>query len=191
MANGKFKTGRGRAKSPARAIGGAVEDIVAGRFNLAKFVALLVVLLSFFSAYRYAPGRIIGVADGDTVIIYTSERERLKVRLYGVDAPEGGQPWGGEAESFVRGLAWLQEVELRVLSTDQYGRAVALVKLPDGRSLNEELVRRGHAWVYRDYCKEYFCGGWLRLEKAARENKNGLWSEPSPTAPWNWRKRRN
>lgn len=181
----------GRPKSPAREIARAAKGIKRGRFTSNRLIALIIALLSAFGVYQYAPGRVLSVADGDTLTVYTEKRERKKVRLYGVDAPEGKQAWGPEARDFVNDLVFLQEVELNVMETDQYGRAVALVKLADGRILNEELVKNGHAWVYRRYCREAFCGNWIDMELAARAKKQGLWSQKNPVAPWNWRKRNN
>lgn len=177
-----------RGKSPAREIVKAADDIRRGRFTLKKFIALLVLLASAFGLYQYAPGKVIKVADGDTITVYTKEREKRKIRLYGVDAPESKQAWGQEATDFVSDLVFLQEVEISVVNEDRYGRDVALVKLPDGRILNEELVRHGHAWVYRDYCREALCNNWIDLELRARTEKSGLWSQKNPTAPWRWRK---
>lgn len=179
----------GRAKSPARAIKRAAGEIRRGRLTWKGLAGLILALIAAFGVYEYAPGRVIRVADGDTVTVYTKERERKKIRLYGVDAPEAGQDWGPEAADFVRDLVFLQEVEVSVINHDRYGREVALVRLADGRILNEELVRNGHAWVYRRYCKEAFCDNWIALELVARAQKRGLWSQPSPTAPWNWRRR--
>lgn len=170
---------------------GAADDIRRGRFTFKKFVALVLFLLSAFGVYEYAPGRVIKVADGDTITVYTTEREKQKIRLYGVDAPESAQSWGPEAREFVSDLVFLQEVEISVVNTDRYGREVALVKLKDGRILNEELVKNGHAWVYRDYCREAFCANWIDMELRARYAKAGLWSQKNPTAPWRWRKQNN
>jgi endonuclease YncB( thermonuclease family) len=133
---------------------------------------------------------VIRVADGDTLTLFSRERDIEKIRLYGVDAPESGQPWGPEAGIFVSDLAMLQEVEIEALERDRYGRLVAVLRLPDGRSLNEELLRNGHAWVYRDYCRDLRCLAWLALEGEARLQRRGLWADENPVAPWVWRARR-
>jgi endonuclease YncB( thermonuclease family) len=60
------------------------------------------------------------------------------------------------------------------------------VLLPDGRSLNHELVGAGLAWWYRRYAP-----GDLdleRLESEAREAKRGLWADAEPVPPWEWRR---
>ncbi|MDR2503970.1 MAG: thermonuclease family protein [Deltaproteobacteria bacterium] len=152
-----------------------------------SLLSLLLALLAAVGAYSFAPGRVIRVADGDTLTMFSPEREMLKVRLYGVDAPESDQPGGKEARAFASDLALLHEVEVRTLDTDRYGRSVGMVRLTDGRMLNEELVRAGLAWVYLDYCREIQCVRWLALEKEARAAGRGLWKRKNPVPPWEWR----
>ena len=150
--------------------------------------SLIVGLLVLLSLFAFAQGKVIKVTDGDSLTVLTSEGKFTTVRLYGVDCPEFRQEGGPEAADFASDLAFLKEVRLTVLNVDQYGRSVALVHLPDGRTLNQELVEAGHAWVYTNYCKESFCGAWKALEQKAKAQKKGLWSRSNPQAPWNWRK---
>lgn len=75
-------------------------------------------------------------------------------------------------------------VIVRVKARDRYGRLVADVILPDGRVLNHELVRAGFAWWFRRYSTDTT----LRdLEAEARADKRGLWADPKPVPPWEWR----
>jgi endonuclease YncB( thermonuclease family) len=77
-------------------------------------------------------------------------------------------------------------VTVRVRDIDRYKRTVAEIVLPDGRNLNQELVRAGLAWWYRQYARKEMV---LRdLEQRARAAKRGLWSDPNPVAPWEWRR---
>jgi endonuclease YncB( thermonuclease family) len=66
---------------------------------------------------------------------------------------------------------------------------VAVVTLDDGRVLNEELLKNGHAWLYTAYCKTARCADWQKLEAGARLQKAGLWRDKKPVAPWQWRRR--
>jgi hypothetical protein len=82
-------------------------------------------------------------------------------------------------------MAFGKDVTIRVLDKDRYGRTVAEVILPEERSLNREMVGQGMAWWYRQFAprdRELD-----RLESEARTAKRGLWSQPDPTPPWDWR----
>ena len=76
-------------------------------------------------------------------------------------------------------------VTVEVRDRDRYGRTVGEVVLPDGRSLNLELVKAGYAWWYRKYSHDQAIG---ELEEAARRARRGLWADKEPMAPWEWRK---
>jgi endonuclease YncB( thermonuclease family) len=149
--------------------------------------AALVILLLFFG-FVFFQGRVVSVADGDTLSVLGNNARVLKVRLYGIDCPESAQPGGEGAAAFARETALFADVGLTVLDTDQYGRTVAIVRLPDGRLLNEELLRAGHAWVYRDFCREAVCAAWLLMEEEARRAGRGLWRSAGPIPPWQWRR---
>ena len=149
-------------------------------------VALLLVLALIFS-YVAMQGKVVRVDDGDTVSIFTREGALQKVRLYGIDCPEYKQRGGREAAAFTRNAALRHTVKLSVMDRDRFERVVALVRLSDGRILNEELLRAGHAWVYRDYCLQPFCQSWIALEQEARCAKRGLWADANPQPPWHWR----
>ncbi|WP_243311917.1 thermonuclease family protein [Fundidesulfovibrio agrisoli] len=131
-------------------------------------------------------GTVQRVADGDTITV-----EGVHVRLFGIDAPELAQLDGREARDYLSHLALGKRVDVREKDIDAYGRTVAVVLLPDGSELNSEMVRAGHAWVYRNYCRP--CYGLRLAETAARLRGLGLWADPAPVPPWQWRKhhRRN
>jgi endonuclease YncB( thermonuclease family) len=74
----------------------------------------------------------------------------VKIRLHGIDAPESGQDFGSRAKQTASELAFGKEVTIRPLDTDRYGRTVADVILPDGRSMNREMVAQGLSWWYRE-----------------------------------------
>lgn len=128
--------------------------------------------------------RVIGVSDGDTITVLR-DRTPVKLRLHGVDAPETGQDFGTQAKALTSKLAFGQTVSVKVVDTDRYGRLVAEVSLADGRLLNHELVRAGLAWWYRKYAPHDH--DLERLESDARTGRRGLWADPEPTAPWDYR----
>ena len=153
-----------------------------------KILLLLAGGLAVLGGFLFSQGRVIKVADGDTIVVLTGPGTTERVRLYGIDSPESAQKGGAEAAAFARDMLLFQPVSLSVMDRDQYGRAVALVKLRDGRIANAEMVREGHAWVYRNYCREAFCASWLALEHRARKQGLGLWREGNPVSPWKWRR---
>jgi micrococcal nuclease len=104
-----------------------------------------------------------------------------KIRLYGIDAPEGGQDAGNRAKKFVSDLVFGKQVRVVQMDIDRYDRVVVYV---GDVNVNEALVKNGLAWVCQRYCKISICSSWLSLEVQARAAKTGLWSHPNPVAPW-------
>ena len=131
------------------------------------------------------PARVTSVVDGDSLEVERSG-ELLRLRLHGIDCPEWDQPYGRAARRFTAGLASGELVSVVPIDEDEYGRVVAEVFLPDGRSLNRELVRAGLAWWYRRYADDVEL---KRLEAEARKGRRGLWGDPDPVPPWVWRHR--
>src|SRR5262249_48224820 len=118
-------------------------------------------------------GKVVGISDGDTISV-VRDGKGVKVRLYGVDAPEKAQGFGTQARKFTGDLVFQRDVTVVVRDTDRYGRLVGDVLLPDGRSLNQELVRAGLAWWYRQYAPHDTT--LAQLESEARTAKRGLWA---------------
>jgi endonuclease YncB( thermonuclease family) len=117
-------------------------------------------------------GKVIGITDGDTLRVLR-EKSPVKIRLHGIDCPESGQDFGTQAKRKTSELAFGQVVKVQEHGLDRYGRTVADVILPDGRSLNRELVRQGVAWWYRKYAPHD--SQLSQLEAEARAAKRGLW----------------
>jgi len=130
-------------------------------------------------------GKVVGLSDGDTLSVLR-DGKAVKVRLYGVDTPEKKQAFGTQARKFTGDLVFQQVVTVQIRATDRYGRLVGEVLLPDGRSLNQLLVQAGMAWWYQPYARKELL--LAQLEAEARAAKRGLWADPSPVAPWQWRK---
>jgi endonuclease YncB( thermonuclease family) len=125
------------------------------------------------------------VDDGDTIRVLRG-RQRLTIRLHGIDAPERGQAYGNRARQFTDALCAGATVTISEVELDQYGRTVAEVILPDGRSLNREVVRAGYAWWYRRYSDDPVLEA---LEADARRSGTGLWRDRDPVPPWEFRRR--
>lgn len=131
-------------------------------------------------------GRVIGVSDGDTITVLV-EGEHRKIRLSGIDCPEKSQDFGQQAKSFTSKNAFAKKVKVIPVGHDRYKRTIAEVILPNGKNLNNLLLTNGFAWFYEQYSKDFEK---QKLEMAARLAKIGLWSQPEPHAPWNFRKQR-
>jgi endonuclease YncB( thermonuclease family) len=148
-------------------------------------VAITVFCLPLVVAAEQFTGKVVGIADGDTISVLRAGKA-VKVRLHSVDTPEKAQAFGTQARQFTSELAFQQTVTVLVQTTDQYGRLVGDILLPDGRNLNQELVKAGMAWWYRPYAPNDTV--LAQLEAEARTAKRGLWAEAQPVPPWQWRK---
>ena len=156
----------------------------------AAITVLLLCLLATlaFATLQFA-GHVISVADGDTITVLTADKQQVKIRLYGIACPEGGQAFGNRAKQATSDAVFGKTVTIQPMDIDRYGRTAAVVYMPDGKSLNEHLVREGMAWVYTKYCKqEDICGQLRKLENTVKMGKRGLWTDKAPVPPWEWRK---
>jgi len=134
-------------------------------------------------------GRCVGVSDGDTLVVMTEQQEQIRVRLFGVDAPEKKQAFGERAKQFVSDTAFGKILQIHPHDRDRYGRVVADVYLEDHSRLNELLVREGLAWWYRTYAPHDMV--LMNLEQQARSQKKGLWRDPNPVPPWEFRRNKD
>jgi micrococcal nuclease len=148
------------------------------------YLCLIICLLyPFLSNILAFEGEVVGVTDGDTITVlhdYVPE----KIRLNGIDCPESGQPFGNKAKQFVSEKAFGKQATVIDYGKDKYGRTLGDVLVEDGTDINTELVKVGLAWWYREYSKDATLE---RFESEAKAAKRGLWSEPDPVAPWDWR----
>jgi endonuclease YncB( thermonuclease family) len=147
------------------------------------FVLILIPSIAFgdFS------GRVVGVSDGDTIkVLHKGKAE--KIRLYGIDCPEKGQAFGTKAKQFTSQLVFGKEVTVKDhgLDNNRFKRTLGEIVLPDGRVVNEELLRAGLAWWYRKYVPNRV--DLEALEQEAQQAKLGLWADPDPVPPWCYRK---
>jgi endonuclease YncB( thermonuclease family) len=132
-------------------------------------------------------GHVINVSDGDSITVRTGETN-LKIRLAQIDAPETGQPWGTRAKQALSDLVGGQEVTVKVIDQDRYGRWVAQIDV-DGLDVNHAMVARGAAWAYTAYLTDESLRA---VEAQARADQLGLWAMPEGerVAPWDYRKQR-
>jgi endonuclease YncB( thermonuclease family) len=135
-------------------------------------------------------GRVVRIADGDTITVLDATNTQHRIRLQGIDAPESKQDFGTQSKKKLSGLIFGKDVEVVYEKTDQYGRLVGKILL-DGRDINLEQVRSGMAWHYKDYEREQSTEDrelYARAEDEARSARRGLWVDTNPVEPSEFRR---
>ncbi|MFZ3046822.1 MAG: thermonuclease family protein [Desulfatirhabdiaceae bacterium] len=143
---------------------------------LLKYALIFIFLTLSLPSQAALTGQVVGISDGDTITILDSTRTQHKIRLWGIDCPEGHQDFGSKAKKFTSNLVFGKTVSVMPEDTDRYGRTVGTVMI-DGKTLNEELIKAGFAWVFIRYCNKPVCEQWKRYEEAARRGRVGLWAQ--------------
>jgi endonuclease YncB( thermonuclease family) len=130
-------------------------------------------------------GRVVRVADGDTLSVLDSNNKQHKIRLHGIDTPEREQRYGKAAWDALADMVDGKTVNVVVLGEDSYGRTDGTIYLGE-RNINVAMVAGGHAWWYRYYAPHNRL--LATTEEEAREQRRGLWAQPNPVPPWDWRR---
>ena len=136
-------------------------------------------------------GRVVSIADGDTITVLDTANQQHKIRLAGIDAPEKKQPYGQRSKLHLASQVFNRQVTVEWDKTDRYQRIVGKV-LVNGSDAKLEQLRAGMAWWYEKYRKEQSPADQRRYrdaEQLARQQKVGLWQDLDPTPPWDWRHR--
>jgi endonuclease YncB( thermonuclease family) len=165
--------------------------MVARGFPWRVLLAALLVMLAGLASAEPAIGRVVGVTDGDTVTVLLPRNVQVKVRLAGIDAPEKRQPFGQRAKERLSVLVFGKTVTVVGTKRDRYRRLLAKL-LVDGRDANVEMVSSGLAWHYKRYEAEQPREDrmvYSRAEMTARSERRGLWFDPPPVPPWEYRHR--
>ena len=131
-------------------------------------------------------GRVVSIADGDTITVLNSNKTQQKIRLHGIDAPEKSQAFGTKSKDALAALVFQKDVVVTVVDKDRYGRWVGEVR-QGGVDVNARMVRDGWCWRYPTYDKarEY-----AAAQAEAQKEKRGLWADKDPVPPWEFRKKR-
>lgn len=141
-------------------------------------------------------GRVIGVSDGDTITILQIEGERKtprKIRISGIDAPESKQAFGNRAKEAMSALTFRKQADADCPTVDRYGRDVCKVTV-NGVDVGLALIQQGYAWHFKKYQRTQPKPDraiYSDAEDKARTDRIGLWRDPNPVAPWDWRKNKN
>lgn len=142
---------------------------------------LIILLLTFLNILALE-GKVIKVSDGDTITILTAQKEPVKIRLHGIDAPEKKQAYGEKSKQFLSSLIANKVVKIKVKGKDRYKRVIGIVYLNDD-DINAKMVKNGYAHAFIKYSKDY-----LHLEGLAKEQKLNIWSNKNIITPWDFRK---
>lgn len=128
-------------------------------------------------------GYVVGVHDGDTLTLLTSDKTQVKIRLEGIDAPELNQPFGQKAKSALSDLVFTKKIKITMVGKDPYQRILGRVFV-EKVDVNLELIRLGFAWHYVKYSDDPS----LKDSQATAQKAGlGLWAVSDAVAPWEWR----
>jgi len=134
-------------------------------------------------------GRVVRIADGDTITLLDSINVQHRIRLQGIDAPESHQDFGTQSKKNLADMIFDKQVTAACDKTDQYGRQVCKIVLED-RDINLEQVKAGMAWHYKDYEREQSPEDrqlYAHAEDEARQARRGLWVDANPVEPSEFR----
>jgi endonuclease YncB( thermonuclease family) len=146
--------------------------------------------LSSAANWTITSGQVVGVIDGDTVTVLTSDRTQQRIRLSGIDAPEKRQPFGQRAKQRLSDLAFGRHIAVEWSKKDRYGRVVGKL-VHGGRDLNLAMIESGYAWWYERYARDQLPEDralYREAQDRARKSKAGLWRDVEPVAPWDFRR---
>lgn len=148
--------------------------------------AVLVGIFSFLSPFAYADftGKVIHISDGDTVRVLDSSNTQHRIRLAGIDAPESKQAFGTKSKQALAAMIFSKDVYVKEISQDRYGRTVGQIYL-NNVDINKEMVKGGWAWAYREYLVDK---SYVSAEQAVKQKKLGLWADPNPIYPSQFRR---
>ena len=130
-------------------------------------------------------GRVVRIADGDTITVLDATNTQHRIRLQGIDAPESHQAFGTQSKKNLSDMVFDKDVTAVCDKTDQYGRLVCKILLND-KDVNLEQVKAGMAWHYKEYQREQSAEDrelYARAEDEARNARRGLWTDADPIEP--------
>ena len=147
-------------------------------------------------------GKVVSIADGDTVTIVVadnsanskflqppssqpSSKKQYRIRLNDIDAPESKQAFGNKSKENLKNYIYQKDVVVKYESTDKYGRILGTIKKKE-KDINLQQVKDGYAWVYRHYSKKQ---DYIKEEEKARQERKGLWADKNPINPYDFRRK--
>ena len=166
--------------------------LLSRRARRGSLVSAVALGLSMAAAAAALEGKVVAVTDGDTLKVLDASKAEHVVRLAGIDAPEKRMPFGQRSKQNLSDLVYGRWVEVEGEKNDRYGRLVGKV-LMNGRDANLAQIQAGMAWHYKEYQHEQTVPDrqmYAEAESRAVTTKQGLWADPNPVPPWDWRKAR-
>ena len=157
------------------------------RFFRTFFLSIALFFIVINQVHADLNGKIVKVIDGDTVDILTPEKQKIRVRLLDIDAPESRQAYGNASKKYLASLTAGKSVFIKENKKDIYQRTLGTIYL-EQININAKMVENGFAWAYR-YKGVVNNNNMLKLESKAKQNKKGLWKDKRPIAPWEFRYR--
>ncbi|WP_244178536.1 thermonuclease family protein [Gilliamella bombi] len=158
-------------------------------FIMNRLKPLLICIILFFLSntlvYADFNGKVVKVIDGDTVDILTIKKQKIRVRLLDIDAPESKQAYGNVSRKYLASLIAGKNVFVKENKKDIYKRTLGTIFL-NKVNINAKMVEKGYAWAYR-YKGVANNKIMVKLETRAKQNKKGLWKDKHPIAPWDFR----
>lgn len=157
--------------------------------SLTLVIVLFAAVSCLSQTFTAFTGKVVGIADGDTITVLDRDKKQHKIRLAGIDAPEIGQPFGQAAKKKLSDLVFEKMVTVVGTKTDRYGRLVAQVFLL-GVNVPLEMLNAGLAWHFKEYEGEQLAKerkAYSEAESKAKESKLNLWAETRPMPPWEYR----
>lgn len=147
--------------------------------------AVLLGIFCLSSPFAFADftGKVVHISDGDTVRVLDSSNTQHRIRLAGIDAPESKQAFGTKSKQALAEMIFSKNVYIKEISQDRYGRTVGQIYL-NNVDINKEMVKGGWAWAYREYLVDK---SYVPAEQAAKQKKLGLWADPNPIYPSQFR----
>lgn len=149
------------------------------------FISLILFFLLITLAHADFKGKVVKVIDGDTIEVLTLQKQKFRIRLLDIDAPESRQAYGNASRKYLASLIAGDTVLVKDKGKDVYQRTLATI-IKNNVDINAKMVANGYAWAYR-YKGVAKNKKMVTLEDNAKSNKKGLWKDKNPIAPWNFR----
>lgn len=145
----------------------------------------LIALVYSNTFFAQITAKVVGIKDGDTIVVLDDNNNQTTIRLAEVDCPESGQPFGKNAKQFTSLQVFGKSVKYYKTDSDRYGRTIAKVYYQDGKYLSEEIIKAGLGWWYYRYSDNKNLG---KVQDIAKNKKLGLWSHSDILPPWEFRR---